>query len=254
MKGLPYHGVKFSFTGTVSFPSPAISFEYLLIQSSFLILAVQLDKIIIMKSQPSEPLNNEDQELVECAKTGNSEAFEKIFRKYKGKIYSVAFRYLHNPEEASDAVQETFIDAFKFLYAFRGKSSLSTWLVRICLNRCWHNRKKRQEQLSYEVPLDKEIDTGRSTVKIELADISPMPHEEVERRQELAHLMKAIDSLKKKHREIIVLKDLEGYSYEECAGILSISEGTVMSRLHRARKNLLKKLRSISQNIHKDNV
>ena len=183
-----------------------------------------------------------DSDTINRAKKGNRFALEEIFKNNHQKIFSVAFKYLHNTEDASDIVQETFLNAFKFLYKFNGKSEFSTWLIRICLNLCWHRKKREVGSGKWEVPLDKEIETEENEVKIQIADDKPQPPEEIEKKQEAEKIRAAVDSLKKKYREIIVLRELEGCSYEEIQKILNISQGTVMSRLHRARKILLKKL------------
>jgi RNA polymerase sigma-70 factor (ECF subfamily) len=188
------------------------------------------------------PQVEDDAILVSAAKTGDRAACEKIFVKYRQKIFSISLRYIHDTEEASDIVQETFLSAFKFIYRFNSRSGFLTWLVRICLNICWHRRNRINEKRCFEVSLDKEIDTGEDTVGMQVAFDEAHPGDVMERRQEVDRIRTAVDSLKKKHREIIILKDLEGYSYEQCAEFLAISQGTVMSRLHRARKILMKKL------------
>jgi len=184
----------------------------------------------------------DDLELIQRAKKGDDAALEEIFKKYRQKIFSVSYRYLHNPDDAADVVQETFINAFKFFYKFNAKSGLSTWLVRICLNLCWHKRKSIEIKQFFEISFDKDIETEEGDLTTQLADNRPLPSEEIEKKQELKKVSSAVDSLKKKYREMIILKDIEGYSYQECSKILNISQGTVMSRLHRARKVLFKKL------------
>lgn len=196
----------------------------------------------VVKSEPLSENRPIDNSLVRKAKSGDVSALQEIFRRHNQKIFSVAFRYLHNTEDASDIVQETFINAFKFLYEFREKSEFSTWLTRICLNLCWHRKKQRIEKREKIIELDKEINLEDSEVKIQIADTHLQPHEEIEKKQEAEKIRAAVDSLKKKYREIIILRELEGYSYEEIQKILNISQGTVMSRLHRARKILIKKL------------
>jgi len=184
----------------------------------------------------------DDLSLISRAKNGDDSAIEEIFVKYRQKIFSVSYRYLHNREDASDIVQETFINAFRYFYKFNAKSGLSTWLVRICLNLGWHRRKSIEMKHFFEISLDKEVETEKSDLTSQFADNCPTPPEEIEKKQEMEGVRSSIDSLKKKYREILILKDLEGYSYHECAKILNISQGTVMSRLHRAREILFKKM------------
>jgi len=188
------------------------------------------------------PLPADEHSLILLAKKGDNGAVEEIFKKYRQKIFLIAFRYLHNQDDAADVTQETFINAFRFFYKFNVKSELSTWLVRICLNLCWHKRRNVKIKNFFEISFDKDIETDEGDIPSQFADGRPQPHEEMEKKQEQERVRQSIDSLKKKHREIIILKELEGYSYQECAKILNISQGTVMSRLHRARKILLKKM------------
>jgi len=184
----------------------------------------------------------DDISLIEKAKKGDSAAVEEIYKKYRQKIFSISYRYLHDQEDAADVVQETFINAFKFFYKFNSKSGLSTWLVRICLNLCWHRHVKIKTKNFFEISFDRDIETDDGSVSSQMADGRPALHDEIEKKQEMEKIRSAVDSLKKKYREIIVLKDLEGCPYDECARMLGISRGTVMSRLHRARRLLAKKL------------
>ena len=204
--------------------------------------AIITQPVAVAKSEPVPEARPVDNSLIRKAKSGDASAPQEIFRLHNQKIFSVAFRYLHNKEDASDIVQETFINAFKFFYKSQEKSELSTWLTRICINLCWHKKKREAGSRKREVSLDKEIKTEDNEVKIQIADDKPQPLEEIEKKQEAEKVRAAVDSLKKKYREIIVLRELEGCSYEELQKILKISQGTVMSRLHRARKILLKKL------------
>lgn len=180
--------------------------------------------------------------LVGKAKAGDRIAFNAIFTLYKQRIFAISIRYLHNEQDAADIVQETFLNALKFLYKFNEKSDISTWLVRICLNLCWQKRKHIAEKNKFEVSLDINYENEEGDCVKQVVSGEAQPHDILEQQQESRRIRDILDSLKKKYRELIILKELEGYSYEECARILDISEGTVMSRLHRARKILIKKL------------
>ena len=180
-----------------------------------------------------------ERELVQQAKAGDRAAFAGLVSAYEGKIYNLALRYLGSREDAMDASQEVFLRVFRFLPGFQEESGFSTWIYRIGVNVCkdmLHRRLKRAEQ-PLEVP-DKE-DEGRP---VDVPDLRYDPErimEGVELRQALSD---AILALPEQQREIIILRDIRGLSYEEIALALALEAGTVKSRLFRARENLRKKL------------
>lgn len=180
-----------------------------------------------------------ERELVQQAKAGDRAAFAGLVSAYEGKIYNLALRYLGSREDAMDASQEVFLRVFRFLPGFQEESGFSTWIYRIGVNVCkdmLHRRLKRAEQ-PLEVP--DEEDEGRP---VDVPDLRYDPErimEGVELRQALSD---AILALPEQQREIIILRDIRGLSYEEIALALALESGTVKSRLFRARENLRKKL------------
>ena len=180
-----------------------------------------------------------ERELVQQAKAGDREAFAGLVSAYEGQIYNLALRYLGSREDAMDASQEVFLRVFRFLPGFQEESGFSTWIYRIGVNVCkdmLHRRLKRAEQ-PLEVP--DEEDEGRP---VDVPDLRYDPErimEGVELRQALSD---AILDLPEQQREIIILRDIRGLSYEEIALALALEAGTVKSRLFRARENLRKKL------------
>lgn len=180
-----------------------------------------------------------ERELVQQAKAGDRAAFAGLVSAYEGKIYNLALRYLGSREDAMDASQEVFLRVFRFLPGFQEESGFSTWIYRIGVNVCkdmLHRRLKRAEQ-PLEVP--DEEDEGRP---VDVPDLRYDPErimEGVELRQALSD---AILALPEQQREIIILRDIRGLSYEEIALALALEAGTVKSRLFRARENLRKKI------------
>ncbi len=180
-----------------------------------------------------------ERELVQQAKAGDRAAFAGLVSAYEGKIYNLALRYLGSREDAMDASQEVFLRVFRFLPGFQEESGFSTWIYRIGVNVCkdmLHRRLKRAEQ-PLEVP--DEEDEGRP---VDVPDLRYDPErimEGVELRQALSD---AILALPEQQREIIILRDIRGLSYEEIALALALEAGTVKSRLFRARESLRKKL------------
>lgn len=177
--------------------------------------------------------------LVQKAKAGDRDAFAALVSAYEGKIYNLALRYLGNREDAMDASQEVFLRVFRFLPGFQEESGFSTWIYRIGVNVCKDMLAKRAKrgELSLELP-DEEEDYRTA----EVADSRYDPEAIVEQADLRESLAEAIGQLPQQQREMIVLRDIQGLSYEEIGQVLSLEAGTVKSRLSRARENLRKNL------------
>lgn len=174
--------------------------------------------------------------LVERARKGDSAAFEKLVTLYERKVYATAYRYTGNEHDAMDVSQDVFIRIFRFLNTFNLESSFSTWVYRITVNVCKDYIRKRTAR--GELPLELTDEDGEYTVEISDTTYDPVEiYEQSELRQEIRA---AIDDLPPSYKEIIVLRDLGGLSYEEIAQELRIEIGTVKSRLSRAREKLRK--------------
>lgn len=173
--------------------------------------------------------------LVKKSQEGDSLSFEELVKRYEKKIYNLAYRIMGNKEDANDILQETFLEAFRKLSSFEGKSKFSTWLYRIAVNLCL--MKKRREKKMDEVPLDMPILTKEEDeIKGELRDDwSKNPLATLENKEVRKKLSKAIDSLPEEYRTVILLRGVNGLSNEEVAKMLKISLPAVKSRLHRAR-------------------
>ena len=177
--------------------------------------------------------------LVQRAKAGDHDAFAALVTAYESKIYNLALRYLGNREDAMDASQEIFLRVYRFLPGFQEESGFSTWIYRIGVNVCKDLliRRGRRNEQPLEVP-----DEESESRPIEVADQRYNPEEVLEGAELRKSLSDAISSLPEQQREIIVLRDIQGLSYEEIATVLSLEAGTVKSRISRARENLRKKL------------
>ncbi len=177
----------------------------------------------------------EENRLVELSKKGDEEAFGVLVNQYKTKVFNLAYSFTRDRETADDLAQEVFIKVYYALEKFQFKSGFGTWLYRIAVNHIKdHLRKRRNEKLvSFDAlgiePSQQEDEIQKSEDLKEAAD-----------RKKILHL--AMQTLPKKHRVILTMRDIQGYSYEEISDILKLSPGTVDSRLHRARKMLRKKI------------
>jgi len=185
-----------------------------------------------------------DRMLVERFKNGDESAFSEMMDRYWGRIYGLVNQMLRNQQDAEEVTQDAFVRAHRGLANFRGDSAFSTWLYQIATNlarnRYWYwFRRKRDKTISFDQPIGDE-DGGT------LAEIFPA---EIESPDDIAVTQEFTDRiavsmarLNEKHREILVLRNVQDHSYEEIAQILSISVGTVKSRIARAREALRKEM------------
>ena len=188
--------------------------------------------------------SKEDSELVKAFQAGDKAAFDTLVLRHKDKLYNLCYWFLGDAQEANDSAQEVFIKVFRSLRKFRFESAFSTWLYRIAANTC-KNRLKSSEfrQKAKRVRFDNpgKIEDGQYAEEIQDKTSSPMI--ELEKKERMMLIHKAIASLPTDQSTVVVLRDIEGLSYEEVANITGINSGTVKSRLSRARQQLRKKLR-----------
>lgn len=189
-------------------------------------------------------MERSDQDLVRATRRGDREAFRELVERYQRKIVSVAIGMVHNPDEAMEIAQETFTKAYQNLGQFKGDSSFYAWLYRIAFNMAIDHQ--RREQRRPTVPLDERAGGGGEVIGEALAQQSGIgndPFKRVQSREIGARVAQAINELTPDHKAVILLREVEGLSYEEISRVMQCSKGTVMSRLHYARKKLQDKLR-----------
>ncbi len=180
----------------------------------------------------------DEQTLIQKAQSGDPYAFEKLIENHQKQIFSIAYRIAGNPEDASDMAQEVLVKVFKNLKHFKGNSKFSTWLYRVATNTCLDEQKKLRRHTSYS--LDAELETEEGSMATEIPDTALTPEEALEQRSLQKVVQDGIAKLNDEHKKVLILRDMQGFSYEEIAGILQCSEGTVKSRINRARANLKK--------------
>jgi len=182
----------------------------------------------------------DDFNLINRFKDGDASAFDEIISKYQDKLYNLCRHMLGNAHDAEDAAQDVFLKAYQNLNKFKPDSSLYTWLYRIAINTCIDYRRK-----PFFESLFKTSKEGDVFAVDQLSD-SPSPERLYESKLISNAIQLALGRLSEKLRTVIVLKEIEGLSYEEMAEVLDVSIGTVKSRISRAReelKKLLKKFR-----------
>jgi RNA polymerase sigma-70 factor, ECF subfamily len=182
-------------------------------------------------------VDTDDSALIEKCRAGDVAAFEPLVEKYRQRVWRLAYNVLRDREEAWDVAQEAFIKAYQALPSFRGQSAFYTWLYRITMNVAADRARSRAAQgRAFGTERVPEEDWERVITDSNPAEASPA--DAASRREERQKIMRALDQLSEDHRRIIMLGDLEGLSYREIAETLEIPMGTVMSRLHNARKRL----------------
>jgi RNA polymerase sigma-70 factor, ECF subfamily len=185
---------------------------------------------------------NSDQQLVKRTLLGNSQAFEELVQIYQNKVYTLAYRYMGNEDDANDMSQEAFIKAYRSLHSYKGDASFGTWIYRITTNVCLdelRRRKRRIVPLSLDEPL---ATLDGDEMEREISDRSLAADTVYESKEFSQNIQLLLSEMKPEHKTVIVLRDMMGLSYEEVALVLDCSIGTVKSRISRARNILQKKL------------
>ncbi|MBD9010267.1 MAG: sigma-70 family RNA polymerase sigma factor [Clostridiales bacterium] len=178
----------------------------------------------------------DENKLVNKAVKGDNSAFEALMEKHMGIIYNIALRMTANQDDAEDMTQEIMIKIFRSLGSFKGNSKFSTWIYRVAVNTCLDELKKKKNKK--HLSLDAEISGDDGENQIEIKDDSPSPEKLAEQNELRDMVAAAVKLLSDEHRAVIVLRDIRGMSYSEIAGILGCSDGTVKSRISRARAQL----------------
>lgn len=182
----------------------------------------------------------EEHELIQLSREGREEAFAALVNKYKTKVYHLAYSLTRNQTTSDDLAQEVFIKAYFSLHKFKSKSTFGTWLYRIAVNHITdHLRKTAQRKI---VSLN---DIGSVAAFAEDSQAAQENMREEEQKRMIVR--QAIQALPFKHRMILTLRDILGFSYEEIRKMLGLSQGTVDSRLFRARKSLRETVQSLIQ-------
>jgi RNA polymerase sigma-70 factor (ECF subfamily) len=191
--------------------------------NSYLLSNVQLGKNVV---------SEDDRQLIAICLGGRRDAFGELVTRYQARLYNAAIRLVDNPEDAADVVQDAFLNAYQSLHSFKGDAEFFTWLYRIAFNAAISLKRKKRAVVS--------LDAAGPESGIDPDDPSEYikPGAALERSEEETQLQGAMIRLSHEHREVLILKDIEGMKYEDIAEILGVPIGTIRSRLHRARLEL----------------
>ena len=185
-----------------------------------------------------------DAELVRAIQAGDITAFDQLVLKHKDKLFNFIYWFFGDYQEANDCAQETFIKVFKSLKKFRFESAFSTWLYRIAMNTC----KNRLKSSAYKwkkktVPFDNPEGSNSGNFSSAIRNDSTSPVNELEKKERMMLIQKSINSLPEEQKDVVVMRDIQGLSYDEIADISGLNLGTVKSRLARGRLELRNKLK-----------
>ncbi len=183
-----------------------------------------------------EETRAEDTRLVEAIRSGDTGAYRELVERYQSRVFAMICGMVRDREEARDITQDTFVKAYRNLDRFRLDSSFYTWLYRIAMNASidYLRRQKVRKHSEYDDEFGKRDDGGAMDPLHQKMD----PRKDFERKRLRARIFEALDELSPEHRQIVVLREIEGLSYAEISDTMGIPEGTVMSRLFYARRKL----------------
>lgn len=184
-----------------------------------------------------------DAELIKAFQAGKKAAFDELVLKHKDKVFSLCYWFVGDYQDANDLAQDVFFKAFKALKNFRFESSFSTWIYRIAVNTCKNRLKSFQYRLKKKFVHLNNTAAAKNNPGIEMADESSSPEIELGRKEKSRLIQAAINSLPAEKKAVVVLRDIEGLSYEEISSVTGFNLGTVKSKLARARQDLREKLK-----------
>lgn len=183
---------------------------------------------------PTSPL---DADLVQAALAGNREAFGQLVTRHQDRLFNSLVRITGSYDDAADVLQDAFLQAFLKLQSFRGASKFSTWLYRVAMNVAFSKQRRRRTTVS--------LDQTKESLGAEPACLDDRPEEAMLSRERVEQVQAALADLGDEHRQILVLREIDGFAYEEIAEILDLPVGTVRSRIFRARGQLKEKLAGV---------
>ena len=179
----------------------------------------------------------DENRLIEACKKGDRAAFGELISKYERLVYSTVRLKVGNENDALDVSQEVFIKLWRHIGKYRGDCRFSTWVYKVAVNACLDFLRREKNNVTESMPT--RVDDDGDEVTVEIADENtPSPESHVENNEKIAAVREAIGKLSPEQREVILLRDIEGYSYDEISEMLHLEIGTVKSRINRARNNL----------------
>ena len=187
-------------------------------------------------------IHPEEAAIIEQLKAGSEDAFAWLISRYQQPLYSLIYRILPNPGDAADITQEVFVKVFRGIGHFHGEASLRTWIYRIALHEALNQRRWWSRHQRQELALDADAEDQNAAPAESLIDPQESPFEAAAHAEVAARVEAALREVPEPFRTVVVLRDIEGFGYEEIAEILNANLGTVKSRLMRGRAHLKSRL------------
>lgn len=180
--------------------------------------------------------------LVKQSQQGNTRAFEQLVNMYQDRIYTLSCQLTGNRADAEDLAQNVFIKAYRSLPSFRNEADFGTWLYRIAVNLSINEKRKRRP----DVYLDNPVQTREGEMPRMVASDTDSPEDAYEKKEFRSMIREALEELSAEHKAVLVLREIQGYSYDEIAVMLDCSLGTIKSRINRARQTLKKEITKLA--------
>lgn len=199
---------------------------------------------MLMVSSRQNPGELSDMDILAQVSAGNVDAYGKIVGRYNGRLYNFIYRFVGDRETAEDIVQETFLRAFRKRKEYRAIANFSTWLFTIAGNLAKSELRRRKRWRLFSLERDEETDTG-----MDLPDESARPDRVAESTLADGQIQQAIAALPDNYRQVVLLRDVQGMSYQEISEIVDCPVGTVKSRVNRARLKLQQKLKNEGRDV-----
>ena len=184
-----------------------------------------------------------DTMLIRTVQAGDMAAFDELVLRHKDRLFNLVYWFLGDYQEANDCAQETFIKAFKSINGFRFESTFSTWLYRIAVNTCKNRLKSSAYRWKKKTVSLETSGSKNGNPFFEIVNGSPTPVMALEKKERMIRIQKAINSLPEEQNQVVVLRDIQGLSYQDISNITGLNLGTVKSRLARGRLELKNKLK-----------
>ena len=198
------------------------------------------------KTDPNraQPKIDQDYELIKAIKAGRNDLFAELVQRYERQLYYFGLKMCAEPRDAEDVVQETFLNAFKYLGDFRYETKFKNWLYRIATSNCIKKRRKSKFAPERELSVEEFLPQDEAAVDRQVPTWATLPLDQLLNEELGQTLKRAVLEVPEKYRVVLVLRDIEGFSTEESAQILNLTPANVKVRLHRARLFLREKLKT----------
>ena len=200
------------------------------------------------KNPTPQQIKDKDFDLIQAINSGEVDKFQDLVKRYEAKLYNFSLRMCRDPSDAEDMIQDTFLNVFRYLKNFRYETKFKNWLYKVAASTCFKKRRKSKFAPDKELSLEEFLPNDEAEKPDHVPQWALMPLDKLLNEELAGVINKAIITLPKKYRMIILLRDIEGFSTTETAQILNLSPSNVKVRLHRARLYLREKLKGYFEN------